>query len=60
MARIHSTARRPIIDLFWSMVRWLILLPTVELAKLEVAAGRALDRDEPFVTFDHQQRLKRL
>lgn len=60
MARIESGARRRIIEFFWSMVRWLILLPTVELAKLEVAAGRALNGNEPYVPFEHQQRLKRL
>lgn len=60
IARIHPVARRPIIEFFWSMVRWLVLRPTVELAKLEVAAGRGLDSSERYVTFAHQQRLKQL
>jgi hypothetical protein len=60
MSRTPDQYRRPIIEFFWSMVRWFVLLPTVELAKLEVAAGRPLEANEPFVTFDHQQRLKQL
>lgn len=60
MSRIPDEYRRPIVEFFWSIVRWFMLLPTMELAKLEVAAGRALEANEPFVTFDHQQRLKQL
>lgn len=59
MSRIPTQYRRPILTYFWSVVRWYVLLPTYDLAKREVAAGRALTHNEPYATFDEQQWLKR-
>ncbi len=59
MSRIPALYRRPILTYFWSIVRWYVLLPTYDLARREVAAGRGLTDNEPFATFDEQQRLKR-
>ena len=60
LSRIPEPYRRPIVQFFWDTVRWLVLKPTVDLARLEVAVGRALEANEPYVTFVEQQALKRI
>ena len=60
MSRILAQYRRPIIEFFWTVVRWNLLLPTQLLARREVEFRRTLQDNEPLDTFNNYQRVKRL
>jgi hypothetical protein len=59
-SRMSEEARQRILDFYWELVRWHVLLPTHELSIEEAAAGRSLRANEPFETFERRQSLRRL
>ena len=58
-SRMAAEKRPSFITFFWDTVRWNLLLPTNQLAKLEVEMGRPLSGNEPYDTVNGYQALKR-
>lgn len=53
-----SVHRADWVKFFWDVVKWNVLLATIELAVLEAKHGRALQGNEPYDEYHRRQRMR--